>query len=172
MLADWSLVQNYLKKVVLIVLVILIIVGGVRFFIAEPGRVDGQSMEPNFYDYDSIVVNKLIYLLRPPRRTEIVQLVDSQKPEQPLVKRIIGLPGETVVFKDKAVYLQIGQELTLLDEPYLAPNTVTNFWRDRREFVIPDNYYLVLGDNRANSQDSRHFGLIHRRQIIGRVSKW
>lgn len=144
----------------------------VRTFIVEVGVVDGQSMRSTYRDNESFVVSKLPLFFREPKRFEVVQLI--YKPTNSfLVKRIIGLPGETIIIKRNAVFLieEDGTE-TMLNEPYLD-----EYVRTLSIDGYPTTYgpfkpyeYFVLGDNRMYSRlDSRLIGPIPRQWILGLV---
>ncbi|MDP3880259.1 MAG: signal peptidase I [Dehalococcoidales bacterium] len=131
--------------------------------------VDGPSMNYSFHDGERILVNKLIYKFHEPQRGDVIILEAPQEygsSSTPFIKRIIGLPGETVEVKDGIVYIRQanGKSLTL-DEPYITLNTR----RDFKGETLAENEYFVMGDNRNNSDDSRHFGGIERQSIIGKA---
>jgi signal peptidase I len=109
--------------------------------------------------------------VRTPQRYEIIQLFDRSS-EQFFIKRVVGLPGETVMIKHDGVYVQLTTGVTMkLDESYLPTDTRTTVLPGQRTTTIhvPDNAYYVLGDNRLHSSDSREFGAVHRRYIQGKV---
>lgn len=156
-------------------------------------RVDGASMEPSLHHgemlivnrraYTSIDVNQLLshlpgverqgerewYIFNPPKRGDIVVFQPPGPHREPYIKRIIGLPGERVLIRDGAVFID-GQRL---DEPYLQSDTV---WQGMtaHEFTVEPDHVFVLGDNRGNSSDSRIFGTVPMSDIIGRawVAYW
>lgn len=135
-------------------------------FIAQPQRVVSISMEPNYYENDRLVVEKVSYRFREPARGDVVVFRFPDNPDILLIKRIIGLPGETLTIRENNVYIND----QLLAEPYIAePNTSFpgSFLHDEKPFTIPHDQFIVMGDNRANSGDSRIFGTIHRDSIIG-----
>lgn len=121
--------------------------------------VEGASMQPNFETGQWIIVSRLAYLFGQPQRGDVV-ILDFPEPEKDLIKRLIGLPGETVEIHDGLVYIN-GEPL---NEPYLnAPP------RYRGEWTLGPNEYFVLGDNRNNSRDSHAFGPVTADHIIGRA---
>lgn len=163
-------IQQYLGKTVSLGINFLLIVFIVRFVIVEPGQVNGQSMEPNYHDNDIFLVNKLVYLLHEPQRFDIIQLYDTTS-NQFFIKRIIGLPGETVIFKRNQVFIHTvaGEDIELA-EPYLSADAITSVQPGLPHSIyIPPHRYYVLGDNRLFSNDSRVFGPVQRRNIIGQV---
>ncbi|OGG59668.1 signal peptidase I [Candidatus Kaiserbacteria bacterium RIFCSPHIGHO2_02_FULL_50_50] len=142
----------------------------VRSFLFSVGVVDGLSMFPTFSDNERLIIEKVSLLVREPQRGDIVQLL--HKPNgMLLVKRIIGLPGETLRIRKNAVYLVAtdGTEV-LLDEPYLREGTLTRTWDSKPATFGPlaEHEYFVLGDNREHSRaDSRLLGPIPRQWIYG-----
>lgn len=124
-------------------------------------------MEPNFYDHDYLLIDEISYRWREPTRGEVVVLRYPRDRGQFFIKRIVGLPGERVVIREQKVWLaQAGGELRVITEPYLGEWVRTQGQQDIT--LQPDQYY-VLGDNRNASLDSRNFGPITRREIIGRT---
>lgn len=130
-------------------------------------EVRGRSMAPTLQDGERYFLNRLVYLWREPARGDLAVIEDPGHPDR-AVKRIIGLPGEAVLIRDGQVYVN-GQRLA---EPYVAPGTRTDAGPGLVEAVRlgPDTYF-VLGDNRACSEDSRHYGPVHRRQIVGLIAR-
>ena len=156
-LVEWALVI----ALGLLVAVVL------RTFVIQAFYIPSGSMEPTLKPQDRILVNKLSYLFHPPREGNIV--VFRKPPDvllpsniHDLVKRVIGLPGQTIWSSDGQVYIN-GHRLA---EPFLPPGTKT--YGLRRQ-TIPAHDYFVMGDNRSNSEDSRAFGPIPRSFIVGQV---
>ena len=120
-------VEQYLSRTVSVMAHLVLFLFLVHFFIVEPGLVDGQSMEPNFWDNQFFVVNKVTPLVRQPKRFEVVQLFPPQALDRLIIKRIIGLSGETVDIKRNAVYIRDinGHEFEL-PEPYLYDDPYPN----------------------------------------------
>jgi signal peptidase I len=123
-------------------------------------RIEGQSMEPNLHDGEYVLVDKVSYALHSPERGDVIVLL-RPNPEKDLIKRIIGLPGDTIEVRNGQVYING----TVINEPYL--NQPTNSTTPARQ-VEPGRYF-VMGDNRNNSSDSRSFGSIARSEIVGRA---
>lgn len=133
----------------------------INLFLAQPTRVHGQSMEPNLHTDQRLVVEKVSYRLHGPRRGDVVVFSAPQQSEELLIKRIIGLPGETVEIRDGEVYINGAS----LDEPYLDQET-----RGRLEpMAVPPLHVFVLGDNRSFSNDSRTFDAVPIENILGRA---
>ena len=133
----------------------------INLFLAQPTRVHGLSMEPSLHTDQRLVVEKISYHLHGPRRGDIVIFSVPQKSEELLIKRVIGLPGETVEIRDDRVYINDAP----LDEPYLAQQTRGRFG----PAVVPPLHVFVLGDNRSFSNDSRAFDAVPIKDILGRA---
>ncbi|MEW5805316.1 MAG: signal peptidase I [Patescibacteria group bacterium] len=150
------------------ILLSLIIILPIRFFIIQPFFVKGQSMEPNFHENDYLIVDELSFRLRQPGRGEVIVLRSPIQENYFFIKRIVGLPGETIEIKNSqiTVYSEEYPQGLVLSEPYLAKEITTegNF-----RIEVGDNQYFVLGDNRSASYDSRRWGLLGGEDIIGRV---
>ena len=128
--------------------------------------VIGSSMEPNLQEGERLIVNKFVYNMHRPERGDIIVFNPPNNQKTDYVKRIIGLPGETVEVKDGAVYIN-GQRLS---EPYVK-NTPKYTVSPQK---IPNNEYFVLGDNRNNSNDSHNGWTVDEESIIGKtwISIW
>ncbi len=122
-------------------------------------RIEGPSMQPNLWEGEYVIVDKVSYLLHPPERGDIIVLTRPSQPD--LIKRVIGLPGDTIEVRGGQVYING----TPLDEPYLTEPIQLQTLARR---VEPDHFF-VMGDNRNNSSDSRSFGPILKDDIIGRA---
>ncbi|MCL4358467.1 MAG: signal peptidase I [Patescibacteria group bacterium] len=147
---------------------VLLIVLPIRFFLFEPFFVVGQSMEPTFHSFDYLIVDKISYRFEKPQRNDVIIFRPPVDPSVFYIKRVIGLPGDTVIIQNGHVYIQNkhhpqGYEL---QEPYL-PSTDTT--PGNGVFKVTAGHYFVLGDNRAASYDSRRWGLLPAQNIIGKV---
>lgn len=143
----------------------------IRFFVIEPGVTDGISMQPTLRDHTPFVAEKLSFLFSAPRRYDLVQHVSPHDKRTVLVKRVIGLPGETVTIKLNSIFITPphGAERKLA-EPYLAPSTIISVPPGaQRTITLSEHEYFVLGDNRQFSTDSRIYGPVHRRLITGKI---
>jgi len=128
--------------------------------------VDGPSMRPTFQHGQRLLVNKAVYRFREPKRGEVIVFHPPNNQQNDYIKRIIGLPGESVEISEGRVYIHRGnREVWPLDEPYIREETTRSFWGD----VIPKDEYFVLGDNRNNSEDSRAGWTLPRQNIIGKA---
>jgi signal peptidase I len=151
-----------LREVLETVLPALLIALLINVFVGQATRVEGQSMEPNLHTDQRLVVEKLSYRFHGPQRFDIVVIRMPNQGEELLIKRVIGLPGETVEFKDGHVYVN-GE---MLEESFTSEDTQAG-----RQSVITVQplHVLVLGDNRNRSNDSRSFGTVPIENIVGRA---
>jgi signal peptidase I len=133
----------------------------------QVARVEGLSMAPTLSDQDRLIVNKFIYKISEPRRSDIVMLYYPLNPDKSFVKRVIAEEGDTVRIVDGQVFVN---EVPLRDD-YVPPEYRSH--DDWGPQVIPEGYYFVMGDHRNNSSDSRHWGMVPKRYIIGKVQvRW
>ncbi|MDP2641649.1 MAG: signal peptidase I [Candidatus Yanofskybacteria bacterium] len=150
------------------VLIALLIVVPIRTFVFQPFLVRGASMEPNFHNGDYLLVDQLSYRFKSPERGEVIIFEFPFDPSQRYIKRVIGLPGETVEVQDGKVIVYnsgTGSVSFVLEEPYLSGMNTNGSSR----LTLSDHEYFVLGDNRTHSSDSRKWGVLPERNIIGRV---
>jgi signal peptidase I len=156
-----GMVGELLETAITIVLVYTLVnLATVRFFI------DGPSMQPNFFAGQFLIVSRTHYLFGEPQRGDVVvfNAPGNRLEDPPLIKRLIGLPGETVEFRSGSVYING----TLLDEPYLREPCAQTRCADGVVTLGADEFFL-MGDNRNNSRDSRVFGAVGRERIIGQA---
>lgn len=151
-----------------VILISAAIILPIRYFLVQPFFVKGQSMEPTFEDGDYLIIDEISFRFRDLDRGEVVVFRFPKEPSQFYIKRVIGLPGETVEIKDGKVriYPAGGGQSFALEEPYLSPGERTG---GAQRMFIGSGSYFVLGDNRDASYDSRRWGLVSRSDIIGRV---
>ena len=140
----------------------------IRSFLIQPFLVSGESMAPNFADGDYLLIDEITYRFRPPQRGEVAVFHYPNNESTYFIKRIIGLPGEKIEIKDGSVKIvsQKNPEGFLLGEDYLPPNVKTA--GDVR-LTLAENQYFVLGDNRLYSFDSRSWGSLSSKEIVGLV---
>lgn len=163
-----KLALKFFLELVQVVAISLAIIIPVRYFLVQPFYVKGASMEPNFFDHEYLIIDELSYRFHEPSRGDIVVFHYPNDPKNYFIKRVIGLPGETVevadgqvkIYNDKYPNGIVLDEEVYLDDVYTA--------QTRRETLKP-NEYFVLGDNRASSLDSRYFGPISKDVVVGRV---
>ena len=133
----------------------------------QVARVDGLSMAPTLEDHDRLIVNKLVYEIGEPRPGDIVMLYYPLNPEKMFVKRVIAREGDTVRIVDGRVYVN---DVPLHDDYVPAEFRSHDDWGPQ---VIQQGYYFVMGDHRNNSSDSRHWGMVPKKYIIGKVQiRW
>ncbi len=136
-------------------------------FLFQVARVEGQSMAPTLEDQDRLIVNKLVYRIGEPRRGDIVMLYYPLNPEKSFVKRVIAEEGDTVRIVDGRVYVN---DIPLKDDYVASEYRSHDDWGPQ---VIPEGYDFVMGDHRNNSSDSRHWGMVPKKYIIGKVKfRW
>ncbi len=163
----WGSILFFVLEVVQIVLISAAIIIPIRYFLIQPFYVKGASMEPNFYDHEYLIIDELSYRLGHPQRGEIVVFRYPRDPSQFFIKRVIGLPGETVEITngDVILYTQEHPNGMVLDETYLVDERTTQ----KMKTTLGTDEYFLMGDNRDESLDSRSFGPVKRSGIIGRV---
>lgn len=140
----------------------------IYMFLFQPHQVDGRSMEPNFHHGEYILTDKLSYRFTDPSRGDVIVFQAPQDERLDFIKRIIGVAGDEVMVENGKVVLN-GKEL---EENYIfEPGEVPQgrFLREGVPVQVPNNQYLVMGDNRKNSSDSREWGFINRSDIVGRA---
>ncbi|TYP77676.1 signal peptidase I [Paenibacillus methanolicus] len=168
-----SEIAEWVKALAIAALLVLVI----RWFLFAPFIVEGQSMEPNFYTSERLIVNKIIYDIRAPKHGEVIVF---EVPDQgrDFIKRVIGVPGDKIKYEGDDLYIN-GEKV---EEPYLAEaiaaakargelyNTREGFPNDTvTEDTVPEGTVLAFGDNRSHSQDSRMIGFVQYDRIVGRA---
>lgn len=153
----------------------LVIVIPVRLFLANPFKVEGSSMEPTYFNKEYLIVDEISYRFHEPKRGEVVVFHPPTDPSKYFIKRVIGLPGETVELINGEVKIYNKQHPTgwiLSESSYLDMSDYTNDEKTAitmRPMTIGENEYFVLGDNRRASYDSRYFGPVAQSALIGRA---
>jgi len=154
-------------EILKIAVIALAIVMPIRYFLFQPFIVKGESMSPNFESGDYLIVDEISYRFAEPKRGDVVVFKYPKDTTQRFIKRIIGLPGETVVVKNGEVSVtKSNGENVVLDERYL-PNDLKTY--GDADTTLKDNEYFVLGDNRTYSYDSRSWGIVPAENIIGKA---
>ncbi len=164
-----SAAGRFVVELAEVVVISLAIILPIRYFLIQPFYVKGASMEPTFDDREYLIIDELSYRMGAPLRGEVIVFRYPFDPRQYFIKRIIGLPGETVKIADDKVTIVNAAHLGgfVLDESgYLVAGVMT--YGDRSYTLGPDEYF-VMGDNRTSSLDSRTFGPLPRKDIVGRV---
>jgi signal peptidase I len=171
------MVRALVRELIETILLALAVYIALQFSI-QPYRVEGSSMTPGLTEGEYLLVNKMVYwdvpligggdgyLVQPPRFGDVIVFQFPVDPTRKFVKRVIGVPGDTIEIESGLVYVN-GE---MLDEPYVTKPDVGH----TREVVVPPDSYFVLGDNRRASDDSRSWGMVPRDNVIGRawVSYW
>ncbi len=148
-----KLLREFISYIIIIIVVILI-----RSFIVSPAQVIGASMEPTLKNKEIILLDKFTYHTRTIQRFDIV--IVKMADNKALIKRVIGLPGEKLVYLNNNLYIND----KLIKEPNIIKGPTNDFILDKE---IPDNKYFIVGDNRNNTIDSRIFGVVDCKDILG-----
>jgi len=159
----YRLVREVIETIVLTVLMFLVIRFAVQNF-----NIEGHSMEPSLHDQELILVDKWTYLFHPPTRGDVIVFIAPPQPSQDYIKRVIGVPGDKITIQNTTVIV----DGVPLKETYVDPKNQGGTFEDKNIFkmVVPPNDYFVLGDNRANSSDSRVWGFVPKQNILGRAA--
>ena len=147
-------------------LLALVIVVPIRVFIAEPFVVSGNSMFPTFQNGNYLIVDKISYKLSTPKRDDVIVFKYPNDPTKYFIKRIIGLPGETVDINGSAVTIKNNKHKDgfVLDQPFVENQSQNNM-----HFELKGDEYFVMGDNRSGSSDSRYWGPLKYSFFTGRA---
>ncbi len=155
----WDALREIVELVVLICAIYALVnLATVRFI------VQGPSMQPTFYTGQFLIVSRVNYLLGDPQRGDIVVFHYPGNPDEDYIKRVIGLPGDTIEIRNQQVYVN-GEAL---NEPYISEACTEDMCGEESWVLGPDEYFF-MGDNRNHSSDSRRFGPVNRRYIVGEV---
>ncbi len=164
--------KGLLKDLFTLAFLIVVVVIPIRLFVISPFVVDGESMHPTFENLDYLIVDELVYDFSAPARGDVIVFRYPLNPSVFYIKRIIGLPGETVSITHGIVTITTANGTNLsttttlsLTEPYAVNEDATY----TKSTTLGANEYFVMGDNRPNSSDSRVWGPVPRANIIGRV---
>ncbi|NLJ88160.1 MAG: signal peptidase I [Epulopiscium sp.] len=174
MSCGWDMVEGVNKKVIkeLFEWIKDILIAGLATlfiinFLFQNTQVIGNSMEPSLQDGNSIIINKLVYRLKVPQRGDIIAFKNPDNPSEHYIKRIIGIPGDTIEIKEGKVYLNGN----LLEEDYiLEPMDISIIGNMDYPVLVSEDNYFVMGDNRNISYDSRYkdIGLVNKSSITGK----
>lgn len=136
--------------------------------VLQPHKIKGASMEPNFPNGEYLLTDKVTYRFREPQRGDVIVFAAPPNESEEFIKRIIAIPGEKISVVDGKVFIN-GRILT---EPYITTSIKTEsgiFFSDKGEIEVPADRYVVFGDNRPFSSDSRSWGFITKKEITGRA---
>lgn len=159
--------ENFIKEIIRFTLLAIAIVIPIRMYVAQPFIVSGASMDPTFNTGQYLVVDQLSYHFENPKRGEVIILKYPLNPSVFFIKRIIGLPGETVTMDTGSLIIKNSSnpDGISIEEPYIIDNHKTS---DTFEIKLGPTEYFVMGDNRPASSDSRTWGPLESKYIIGR----
>lgn len=164
--------ENLLREIVKFTLIALVIVIPIRFYVAQPFIVDGASMDPTFATGQYLIVDQLTYHFEQPQREDVIIFRYPNNPSIFYIKRIIGLPGETVTMKNGIVTIinTANPKGFILPDPHVSPANLISADPNYNNFTITlgPTEYFVMGDNRAESSDSRAWGPLEDKYIVGR----
>lgn len=158
-----------IRDTVKFVLIILLVVIPIRVFVAQPFIVNGASMDPTFEHGEYLIVDQISYRFSEPERGDVIVFRYPNDTRQFFIKRVIGLPGETVKITDSSIiiYNESYPKGLTLEEPYIK-NETSHQSENIQTTNLKNSEYFVLGDNRLQSSDSRSWGTLKRNLIIGR----
>lgn len=154
---------DFLQGIVAIAAVMVMI----YLFVMSPQEISGSSMTPNFQNGEYILTNKVIYKTKDPQRGDVVVFKSPRNKDIDYIKRVIALPGETILLKDQRIFIN-GK---ILNEPYEYNKPIfgESFLHEGQPYTVPAGTYFVMGDNRPGSSDSREFGPIVKEDFIGKA---
>lgn len=167
--------QQFLKRIIGIffdaiesIVVALSIFVVIYLFLVQPHKVIGASMDNTFHDGEYILTDKLSYRFHEPQRGDVIVFKAPKNPDFDYIKRIIGVPGDTISIKDGYVYVNNQK----FNENYVKSETIIlpgQYLSEGQEIKLNSNEYFVLGDNRSHSSDSRQWGLVPKKDIVGKA---
>lgn len=159
--------ENSFVEIIRFSLIALLIVLPIRWFVAQPFIVSGASMEDTFFNNEYLIVDQFSYHFHEPERGEVIIFRYPKDHTKYFIKRVIGLPGDTLTIDGHRVTIINSEhpDGLALDETYIG-NTINNGYMT---ISLGDDEYFVMGDNRDHSSDSRIWGVLHRNEIIGRA---
>ena len=159
--------ENFILETIKFIILALIIVGPIRLFIAQPFIVSGASMDPTFHNGQYLIIDQVSYRLSNPARNDVIVFEPPVARDSFYIKRIIGLPGETVEIRGSDVYIKNAENPNgfKLEQPYVGNG---NQKVDNLTITLGEDQYFVMGDNRIASSDSRIWGPITKDEIVGK----
>ncbi len=171
-----SVIRDWVESIIIAFILAMVI----RTFVVQAFKIPTGSMRSTLLEGDLILVNKFIYgakipllnasfpAVRQPHRGDVIVFIYPESPKKDFIKRLVGLPGETVEIKDGTIYVN--------DKPLIDSVFNQRYYYNRGEFgregvkiKVPQDSFFVLGDNSASSQDSRYWGFVPRKNILGRA---
>ena len=159
--------ENFFKEILKFTLIAIIIVIPIRAFIAQPFIVSGSSMDPTFSSGQYLIVDQVTYRFEDPKRFDVIIFKYPLNPDNYFIKRIIGLPNEKISLRSGKIIITNKEypDGNTVDDPYVteASRTYDNF-----DITLSEKEYFVMGDNRGQSSDSRIWGALEKKYIVGR----
>ncbi len=164
------MLKNFFELLKVIVISLIIILP-IRYFIIQPFYVKGASMEPTFHDHEYLIIDEISYRFHKPQRGEVIVFRYPQNPQEYFIKRVIGLPGETIEMIDGEIFVFNSENPSgfKIDEGTYLSESVKTYGLVDEAVVLSEDEYFVLGDNRYASKDSRTFGPLNGSFITGKV---
>lgn|SRR3989338_4036871 len=158
--------KHWFREIVELIILALVIVLPIRLFIVNPFIVSGSSMVPTFHNGEYLIIDQLTYRFNAPERGDVVIFHYPKDTSKFFIKRILGLPGEKVGIRNGIVSIEKAGEkkLTTLIEDYIKNKST-----DSGDYVLGNEEYFVMGDNRISSSDSRVWGALDKKYIVGRA---
>jgi signal peptidase I len=158
---------SMLFEVIKIAFMIAVIIVPIRYYLFKPFSVQGASMEPTFEEHEYLIIDEISYRFHEPARGDVMVFRYPKNPSEFFIKRLIALPGETIVVSDGhiTIFNADHPDGVILEESYLDDSTTHGV----RRVELKADEYFVMGDHRDASLDSRSFGPIRREDIVGRV---
>jgi signal peptidase I len=160
---------SFVFEVAKIVIISLAIIFPVRYFLIQPFYVKGSSMEPNFQDGEYLIINEISYRFSKPKRGDVIVFKYPKDTSQYYIKRIIGMPGETVEINNSRIIIyneKFPKGIEINESGYLGFSLITS---GEERVTLASDQYFVLGDNRVASSDSRDWGELPEKDIVGRA---
>lgn len=158
--------KGLLKDLFTLAFIVVVVVIPIRAFVVSPFVVDGASMHPTFANLDYLVVDEIVYRFHEPARGDVIVMRYPLNPSVFYIKRVIGLPNEKISIDHGAVTVTTAAgKMLILSEPYTVNEDATY----TKDVLLKGDEYFVMGDNRPNSSDSRVWGPLPRKDVVGRV---
>ncbi|MFA4992063.1 MAG: signal peptidase I [Candidatus Omnitrophota bacterium] len=157
--------KEWVEPIVIAVILALII----RAFVVQAFKIPTGSMRPTLIEGDRILVNKFIYRFAQPKRGDIIVFVSPEDKKKDFIKRLVGLPGETIQMQNGSILINgedVGGEGNLKERYYYNRG---DFGKENESVKIPDDAYYVLGDNSISSRDSRYWGFMPKKYLLGKA---
>ncbi len=159
--------ENFFLEVVKFTLLSIAIVLPIRLYVAQPFIVSGSSMDPTFADGQYLIIDQISYNFREPKRGDVIVFRYPRDPAKFFIKRIVGLPGDTIVLQENEVAITNSEnsEGFILEESFVQQERKY----EPKEITMGDDEYFVMGDNRDSSSDSRYWNALPKSNIIGKA---